>query len=248
MADLEIDGFVVFEPTEQVTRWATSAHLAACDVSNDPDQRVKWLRHGGTWFVGVDALPNLADGSIEGVDLSGPWDDIVKRPKTWHRAQVSVVFEGYPKKDPHDSEAVHRFRIDRCGAHVDGLHLEAGRRIVREPHAFILGLPLNQSNACPLVVWRGSHLIMRAALAGEIGFGDPRGVDVTNAYTLARRAVFDTCEAVKVPLIVGQSVLLDRFAVHGVAPWMRGMTSPPQGRMVAYFRPEFDDPNDWTLL
>jgi hypothetical protein len=247
LADLAIDGFVVFEPTVQVARWATSAHLAACDVSNDPDQHVKSLRHGGTWFVGVGALPNLADGSIVGVDLSGPWDNIVKRPKAWHRAQVSVIYEGYPKRDPHESEAAHRFRIDRCAAHVDGLHLEAGRRIVREPHAFILGLPLNESDACPLVVWRGSHVAVRAALAGKIGSGDPRGVDVTDAYIAARQAVFETCEAVKVPLLVGQSVLLDRFAVHGVAPWGRGMTAPPQGRMVAYFRPEFDDPTDWIL-
>lgn len=247
MADLATDGFVVFEPTVQVARWAASAHLAACDVLDDPDQRDKWLRHGGTWFVGVDALPNATDGSIVGVGLSGPWDNIVTRPKVWHRAQVSVVYKGYPKRNPQESEAAHRFRIDRFGAHVDGLHLEAGRRIVREPHAFILGLPLNESDACPLVVWRGSHLAMWAALAREIGSGDPRGADVTDAYITARRAVFDTCEAVKVPLLVGQAVLLDRFAVHGVAPWGKGMTAPPQGRMVAYFRPEFDDLADWIL-
>lgn len=247
MADLATDGFVVFDGDPSVTRWAVRARATACDVSNDPVQRAKWLRHGETWFVGVDALPNGADGSIGDVELSGPWDDIVTAPNAWHRAQVSVVYEGYPKRDPLESEAAHRFRIKRCSAHVDGLHLEAGRRIVREPHAFVLGLPLNESDACPLVVWRASHLLMRAALADAVGSCDPRGVDVTECYIAARGAVFDTCDAVEVPLRVGQAVLVDRFAVHGVAPWRGGMTVPVEGRMIAYFRPEFDNPKDWIF-
>ena len=247
MADLAKDGFVVFDADPRVTRWATCAHAAACDIANDPVQRAKWLRHGETWFVGVDALPNRADGSIGDVDLSGPWSDIITEPKAWHRAQLSVVYAGYPKKDPQESEAAHKFRVNRCAAHVDGLHLEAGRRIVREPHAFILGLPLNNSDACPLVVWRGSHLAMRVALVEAVGSGDPCGVDVTEAYIAARRAVFDTCEVVEVPLRVGQAVLVDRFALHGVAPWRSGDTAPPEGRMIAYFRPEFDDPTDWFV-
>jgi hypothetical protein len=247
LADLAKDGFVVFDTDPRVTRWATRAHVAACDVASDPVQRAKWMRHGETWFVGVDALSNGADGSIGDVGLSGPWNDIMTAPKAWHRAQVSVIYDGYPKKDPQESEAAHKFRVNRCAAHVDGLHLEAGRRIVREPHAFILGLPLNESDACPLVVWRASHLAMRVALAGVVGSGDPRGVDVTEAYIAARRAVFDTCEAVEVPLRIGQAVLVDRFALHGVAPWRSGDTAPPEGRMIAYFRPEFDDPTDWFV-
>jgi hypothetical protein len=80
-----------------------------------------------------------------------------------------------------------------------------------------------------------------------VGSGDPCGVDVTEAYIAARRAVFDTCEAVEVPLRVGQAVLVDRFALHGVAPWRSGDTAPPEGRMIAYFRQEFDDPTDWFV-
>ena len=156
-----------------------------------------------------------------------------------------MVYPGYPQQDEDESDAAHRFRVKRCAAHVDGLHLEDGRRIVREAHAFILGLPLNESDACPLVVWRGSHLAMRAALAEDVGAGDPRGADVTDAYTNARAAVFETCAPVEVQMKVGQAVLVDRFAVHGVAPWRVGDSAPPEGRMVAYFRPEFDDPNDW---
>jgi hypothetical protein len=40
---------------------------------------------------------------------------------------------------------------------------------------------------------------------------------------------------------------VDRFALHGVAPWRSGDTAPPEGRMIAYFRPEFDDPTDWFV-
>lgn len=244
MSDLESDGFVVFDADPRVTRWATHAHVAACIVTADPVERAKWLRHGDTWFVGVDALPNGADGSIEGAQLCGPWDDHVAA-KAWHNAQVSVVYPGYPKQDVGESDAAHRFRVVRSAAHVDGLHLENGRRIVREPHDFILGLALNDSDACPLVVWRGSHKMMRAALRRAVGTGNPIGADVTEIYKETRAKVFETCAPVQVPLRVGQSVLVDRFALHGVAAWQSGMHAPPEGRMVAYFRPECADPMGW---
>lgn len=244
MFDFERDGFVVFDADPRVTGWARAAHHAALDVIADPQMRAKWLRHGKTWFVGVDALPNGPDGAIGGATLSGAWENEVTAPKVWHRAQLSVVYDGYPKRDRDESEAAHSFRVKRCAAHVDGLHLEAGRRIIREHHAFILGLPVNDSNACPLVVWRGSHVPMRAALRAAVT-GSPMGVDVTDAYKAARADVFDRYEPIEVQMRPGQAVLVDRFAVHGVAPWRRGMKAPPEGRMVAYFRPECANPNDW---
>ena len=118
---------------------------------------------------------------------------------------------------------------------------------MREPHSFILGLPLNDSAACPLVVWRGSHDVMRAALRNVIGTNDPIGADVTDVYKDARRHVFDTCEPVEITMTPGQAVLVDRFALHGVAPWRDGDSAPPEGRMVAYFRPEYENPKDWLL-
>ncbi|MCF2870446.1 hypothetical protein L0664_05145 [Octadecabacter sp. G9-8] len=245
MPDLEQDGVVVFDDDPRVTRWATRAHEAACAITRDPVERRKWLRHGSTWFVGVDALGNGPDGAVDDADLAGPWAGQVDAPDVWHRAQISVVYPGYPKRDPDESEAAHRFRVVRCAAHVDGLHLEGGRRIVREPHSFILGLPLNDSDACPLVVWRGSHTMMRDALRAAIGAGDPIGADVTDIYKATRARVLEDCEPVDVQMGVGQSVLLDRFAVHGVAPWRDGMRAPKEGRMVAYFRPECRHPEDW---
>lgn len=242
---LDRDSFKVFAIDAAVAAWSAAAHRMATAVAADPTMQARWLRHDGTWFVGVDALPNGPDGAIGGVPLQGPWERHVQPPETWHPAQLSVLYAGYPKRDIGDSEAAHRFRVRRCAAHVDGLLLEDGRRYPREPHAFILGLPLNHSDACPLVVWQGSHLRMEAALRAAIGARDPREVDVTDAYKAARAEVFETCTPVAVQAEPGQAILLHRFALHGVAPWQDGMVLPAEGRMIAYFRPHFAEPMDW---
>ena len=246
-ADFARDGFVVFDADPRVLDWVQAALPIAVAASRDEAEQATWLRHCGTRFVGVDALPNAGDGSIGGVALRGPWERLVTSPDVWHRAQASVTYPGYPQKDEQESESAHRFRVMRDGAHVDGLHLEAGRRVLREPHAFILGLPLNDSDACPLVVWRASHKMMRGALARAIGSDDPIGADVTEAYKAARSKVFEANERVEVQMRPGQAVLLDRFLVHGVTPWRDGMLCPDEGRIVAYFRPEFTNAADWLL-
>lgn len=240
------DGFVVFDADPRAALWATRAYAAGCEALADPVLRQKWLRHGETWFVGVDALPNAPDGSIGAAPLAGPWSDLVPFDGPWHCAQLSVVFEGYPKRDEGETEAAHRYRIKRCAAHVDGLHLEQGRRILREPHRFILGLPLNDSDACPLVVWPCSHLAMRDAFAAALGENEPMGADLTEVYTATRAACFETCAPVEVSMKPGQAVLLDRHLLHGVAPWRDAMHVPPEGRMVAYFRPECASAADWV--
>ncbi|SIT76387.1 hypothetical protein SAMN05421665_0364 [Yoonia rosea] len=237
------DGFCVFPPDAAVARWAAAAKLAAITVLGDGGAR----RHGGTWFVGVDALPNAPDGSIGGVPLAGAWQAHVKAPPNWHRAQLSVVFPGYPQQDPGESEAAHRFRRDRDAAHVDGLLPEGPqkRRHLREPHGFILGLPLDAVRASPLVVWRGSHDIMRTAFHAAFAGIPPAQwghVDVTEVYQDARRKVFATCDRVEVVAEPGQAVLLDRHILHGVAPWPQDVLG--EMRMVAYFRPQISI-EDW---
>ena len=244
-AELADNGFVVFDPDQSVLDWVQAAYPHALKASQDPDQRKDWLRHGGTWFVGVDALENDETGAVGSVPLRGPWDGLIDPPAKWHRAQISVTYPNYPVQDAGESDAAHGFRVNRCGAHVDGLHLENGRRIVREPHAFILGVPLNASTACPLVVWRKSHVAIRTALSASIGPRDPIGQDVSTAYKAARASVFETCERLDVHMRTGQAVVLDRHLVHGVAPWREGMSCPPEGRMIAYFRPECTNASDW---
>lgn len=235
------DGVTVFDAAPSVLAWAQAAHRAGLQASFDPDVKAQWLRHGGTWFVGVDALPNDPDGAIGAVPLKGPWARHVDAPRSWHRAQVSVIYDGYPKQDAGESDAAHRFRVNRCAAHVDGLHLEAGRRILREPHAFILGIALNSSAACPLVVWPGSHLEM----GRSIGVRARKSDDVTEAYTATRKQCFAAIQPVEVPLEQGQSVLLHRHLLHGIAPWKTGDVVPSEGRMTAYFRPYLPSLADW---
>ncbi|WP_273508062.1 hypothetical protein [Planktotalea frisia] len=244
MSELDKAGYHVFEATEETRAWAGAAHKVACDVTKDPAQRALWLRHQNTWFVGVDALPNDPDGSISNVPLKGPWKDHIVSPTHWHKAQISVVYEGYPKQDKNQSDANHRFRVNRAAAHVDGLLLEDGKRYLREPHAFILGISLNESDAAPLKVWPGSHRIMGPALARALGLGP----DLTEAYKAARAEVFESIAPVDVALTFGQSVLLDRHILHGMSPWEDGQTAPIEGRMTAYFRPQFDDFSDWLPL
>lgn len=243
---MEEDGFILFDADARAAKWAKAARAVAERIASDPAIRVKNLRHGDTWFVGVDVLPNAADGSVANVALHGPWEaHVPKLPQ--HRAQISIIYPGYPGQDPEESNANHRFRINRDAAHLDGLLPEgpARRRFAREFHAYILGLPLNAVSAAPTVVWRGSHRVMQAALAEAIGAQPIGSVDLTDAYYAARRRVFQTCERVLLNAAPGQSYLIHRFALHGTAPW-RGADGP--GRMVAFFRPEFTNPTDWLAV
>lgn len=245
MTSYERDGFCVFDADPRVLKWAKVAKDCARSVVNDEHLRERWLRHQNTWFVGVDVLPNEWNGSIAGVPLAGPWHSLVTPPERWHKAQVSVVYKGYPKQDIGESDANHKFRIKRCAAHVDGILLEDGRRYLREPHSFVLGMPLGCSRASPLVVWPGSHIAMGNALRAAISDKDPNMVDLTDAYKTARAQVFEQIEPIEVHAYIGQSMLLHRHLLHGVAPWKETDTVPPEGRMIAYFRPGSNESNAW---
>ncbi|MEP5632675.1 MAG: hypothetical protein ABJP79_12410 [Tateyamaria sp.] len=237
------DGFAVFHADPEVSAWVRAAYPVAVSVASDPVVRAQQLRHGDTWFVGVDVLPNAKDGSINGVALGGAWRDVVP-DIALHEAQLSIVYPGYPKRDAAQSEANHRFRIDRFAAHVDGLLLEgaARRRFAREFHAYILGVPLNDVTAAPTIVWPGSHKIMQCALVDAVEDKDLNKVDLTQAYHAARRKVFETCAPVAIRARPGDAFLIHRFALHGTAPWESG-AGP--GRMIAFFRPEFARSRDW---
>ena len=73
---LHHDCFALLPHDPAVARWAVAAD-AACDrmLQGGPP-----LRHGGTWCVGVDALENGPDGSVDGVPLAGAWRDLVPVP------------------------------------------------------------------------------------------------------------------------------------------------------------------------
>lgn len=242
-------GWCRFPIDPKVVHWVRHALPAARAAVEDP-ANAHWYVCEGTWFVGVDALPNDPTGAI---GSSGPLtgqavEFVCKHLGYWpplHRAQVSVAYPGYPKPREGESAGAFRYRLNRDAAHVDGLLAEGPerRRYVREPHAFILGLPLVRSDpgAAPLVVYSGSHVVMRAAFQTAFSalpaaqWGD---VDVTSLYNQARKDAFQTCARLEVPVQPGEVVLLHRLTLHGVAPWAARDQDRQQGRMIAYFRPQ----------
>lgn len=244
-------GWCAFDHDPALAVWAGAARPAAEATLHDPDLRQSWLRCGGTWFAGVNALPNDATGAVPQADvppLAGMAVDFVRSALglsgfAWDRAQVSICFPGYPRPWDGENEAAFRFRRDRDAAHVDGLRrVEPGRRRrLAEAHAFILGIPLTATlpDASPFTVYEGSHELMRQAFRDRLG-GIPSSdwpqEDITEAYVAARREVFETCPRVPVHAKPGQAYLAHRLSLHGIAPWGGSPETGP--RVVAYFRPE----------
>jgi hypothetical protein len=248
-------GWQVFDSEPAVAAWVEAARAPALAAAARAPRR-----HGGTWCVGVDILDNDTAGRVAGggPPLGGTaFEAAVAHTgvRRLHRAQVSVIHPGYPGRDPDESAVSHRFRRDRAAAHLDGL-LPVGpdkRRQLREPHAWILGIALNAASAraAPLVVWEASHAIMRRAFTRAFAEIAPREwatTDVTEIYGAARAEVFERCERIEVSLKPGESVLLHRMTIHGVAPWAPGAQAPPEGRATAYFRPCVDRAADWLAL
>lgn len=237
-----------FDPA--LAAWVAHALPAARRAVAAPEN-AQWLRCGGTWFAGVNALDTLPDGAVSnGPPLAGRavgsvTDMLGGTPFDWGPGQVSVCYPGYPKPMDGESDAAFRYRQNRDAAHVDGLLPEgpARRRHLRERHAFLLGIPMVESGAgaSPFVVWEGSHRIMRDAFAALFGglpseaWGD---VDATEAYHAARRTAFEACPRVEIAAKPGEAYLVHRHALHGVAPWADGAEAGPDGRMIVYFRPE----------
>lgn len=254
------DGYLRIAYEARLERWAAAAHATVLPaLSNNTKEGPGW-RCGGTWFVGVDALANDGAGTVAGVPLKGEAIDAAAqvfggRLAQLHRAQVSVVRPGYPRPDPDERTAAHRYRHQRDAAHLDGL-LPQGpqrRRRVAEPHGVVLGLPLNRcdAGASPMVVWAGSHEIMRHALTRALEGLSPQDwsrADITDAYQAARRAVFERCSRVVLHAPVGGGYLIHRLALHGMAPWQPGAMAPPEGRMIAYFRPQLESVQEWLTL
>lgn len=243
---LDAAGWLRFAYEQGVADWAARARQAGLAAVTDPSL-ARWHVCEGTWFIGVDALPNAPDGAVAGSEPLGGAALALARARfgalPLHPAQVSVVWPGYPRPRAGESAGAFRYRRNRDAAHVDGLRASGPerRRRIDECHAFILGLALNPApeGAAPLVVWEGSHHVIRRHLHAALAPHDPAEwghVDVTDAYNAARRAVFETCRRVPLPAQPGEAVLLHRLALHGVAPWTAG--AAPEGRMVAYFRPE----------
>jgi hypothetical protein len=236
-----LTGWQIIGPHPAITAWAQAALPAAqAAIAADP---AGW-RCGGTWHAGVDILPNGPDGAVGGVAF--PWAALPLDPMALHPGQVSVIRKGYPQPWEGETAGAFAYRQTRDAAHLDGV-LPMGaerRRMVKEPHAWILGLPLTDSAQSPLVVWEGSHIIIRDALLVALHGHEPAtwgDVDITEAYHAARRTIFATCRRVELPAAPGQATLIHRLCLHGMAPWEQGEGD----RMIAYFRPMLGSVREW---
>lgn len=238
-------GFSRLGPDPAIRAWADAARTAALEILATTDE--PW-RCGGTWFVGVDALPNGPDGTILGTAF--PWDALPLAPQLLHPAQLSVIRPDYPQPSPDETPAAFAYRQARDAAHLDGL-LPIGpdkRRMVKEPHTWILGLPLNDTPAAPLTVWEGSHEVLRTALLTALEPFPPQtwgDIDITDAYQAARKQIFATCRRIELVARPGEATLLHRLTLHGVAPWKAQDKAPPEGRMIAYLRPQLPTVEAW---
>lgn len=253
------DGYTVFAHDPAMDEWARACAPVAKAMLCDP-ALAHWYRCAGTWFAGVNALPNDSEGAVPHTipPLSGAAVDFIRDRLgfdgfSWDQAQISVVFEGYPQHGDEDTEASFRFRRDRYAAHVDGLErsMPDRRRKLSETHGFLLGIPLGDAgeDEGAFVIWRGSHHIMREAFRAVFEGHPPatwRDIDITDAYVAARKQCFETCEPIRIAPGLGASYVMHPLALHGVSPWETGKGDP---RMVAYFRPDpfGGDPERWLL-
>ena len=250
-------GWCRFERDARLSAWVEAALPAAQRTRVDPEFQ-QWLRYQGTWFAGVNALANHADGAV---DDSGPLRcnavDFIAAELglagfDWDRAQVSICYPGYPQPMAGESEARAQFRRQRDAAHVDGLLREGEpqRRFLREHHGFILGIPMVEfdAGASPFVVWEGSQEIIRSAFAERFAHIDPAlwgKEDVTETYQAARQRAFDECRRVEIHARPGEAFLAHRLIVHGMAPWRDGAAAAACGRMICYFRPAPFGAREW---
>ncbi len=242
-------GWVKFPYEQALVDWVEHALPVARTSVTDPTH-AEWHDCEGTWFIGVDALENDVQGRVAGSPaLAGSAIALAHQqygPIDLHKGQVSVIYPGYPRPRRGESEGAARYRARRDAAHVDGLKPMGPdrRRRVDEPHAWILGIPLTEASAdaAPMVVWDGSHKILGEAFRAALK-DTPRdqlaSADITDIYQVARREVFETCPRIELPARPGEAYLLHRHCLHGVAPWAEGARAGPDGRMIAYFRPEF---------
>jgi len=232
--------------------------LPAARAAVAAPENAAWRRCRGTWFAGVNALPNDADGAVEGgLKIRGQAVDFIGQTLgheaiAFDRGQVSVCYPGYPRQMAPESEAGFRYRRDRDAAHLDGLLAEgpARRRRLREHHGFLLGVPMVEAaaDAAPFVVWQGSHEIMRQTFRACFAGLPPEewaSLDVTETYHAARREIFESCSRVEIAAEPGEAYLVHRLALHGVAPWAKAAEAGPDGRMIVYFRPEIGGAKDW---
>ena len=250
-------GWAAVSCDAQMLNWTRLAKEITMQKLDSISSKKGQLRCGGTWFVGVNFLNNDPSGRLNNISFKG---DAVKAITTrygelffgWDEAQISICYEGYPRQDENEPPGAFEYRKNRFGAHIDGILPvgEAKRRFAREFHAFIFGVPLVDCNehTSPVVVWEGSHHIIREYISkalSNIPVNRWKNEDITEIYNSARREVFFKCKQKTILVPLGGSYIMHRFTLHGIMPWREKEKLKECGRMIAYFRPTFKEPKLW---
>lgn len=229
------------------------------------DENQHWLRHGGTWFAGVNVLANDGQGRVKnGIALQGLVAAFLELKlganlSALDRAQISVCYPGYPKASEDQSSTSFAYRLRRDAAHLDGLLRDPTfgdnppERYIRENHDYILGIALSEANcvAAPFVVWRGSHQKVHQHFSQYLQDIPPQkwvDVPIRETYQALRKKCFDNCDRIELPLQRGQAVVAHRLLLHGTAPWDNKASADSDGRMLCFFRPASLSPQDWLAL
>jgi hypothetical protein len=241
-------GWVSFPFDSSIAAWARAIAPIAQRAMAQPDAH--W-RCDGTWFPGVNILPNDSQGGISkqnvppltGVPICFINNHLGLPKFHWDQGQISACTPGYPRQGDEETDAAFRYRMKRDAAHIDGfLRVMPGRRRrFSEGHAFILGIPLNATppGASPFVIWEGSHAVVRRTLR-DVYTGTPAqtwsDIDLTDVYQQMRKQIFDCCPRVEIQAQPGETYVVHRLALHGMAPWTASESVSP--RIIAYFRPD----------
>lgn len=250
-------GWCRFPYDPALAAWVEKTLPAARAAVAAPENR-EWLRYGGTWFAGVNVLPNDETGAVAGgPPLTGAVVDFIRDRLGFgdvglEPAQVSVCYPGYPRPMAGESAGQHAFRAKRDAAHIDGLLPEGPdrRRHLREYHAYLLGIPMVPfgADAAPFTLWEGSHRFVAAAFRDWFDGVPPDqwgAMDVTDRYQALRREIFDSCPRIEIHAHPGEAYLVHRHALHGMAAWRDEAEAGPDGRCIVYFRPEMADRAAW---
>ena len=95
------NGYCVFEADSEIRAWVSRTLPAALKAVH-LEQNKHWLRHGNTWFAGVNVLDNDATGKVNnGLAIQGQAARFLREKlkadmNKLDRAQVSVCYPGYP--------------------------------------------------------------------------------------------------------------------------------------------------------
>ena len=252
-------GWCSFPSDEGIRNWVSHTLPVTKGIVNSAENS-HWMRYQNTWFAGVNVLTNDAEGRVtDGPRLQGNITEFIYnilhlKTDNLDKGQISVCFAGYPKPMQAETEATFRYRLNRDAAHLDGL-LAVGlqrRRYLREPHSYILAIPLVESpkDAAPFVVWEKSHEIIKQEfqkIYNSIRQDQWHDIDVTQAYQEMRKHIFEHCRRVAISVSPGETYLVHRHCLHGMAPWPKTIPNTADGRMICYFRPHSIDIQSWLF-